>query len=129
MKEYISMERAVAIVSALELRSEMRLHIDDLHAICNAAAEQARSDFLQELLGMDVGSVGAASYMPGTIGFTMVVFKADDVPVRANLLTTTQAAAMRLQEREACAKVCDEQAKEAECPERARYCADALRNR
>ena len=32
-------------------------------------------------------------------------------------------------EREACAKVCDEQAKEPECPERAMYCADAIRAR
>lgn len=29
--------------------------------------------------------------------------------------------------RERCAKVCDEQAKEPECPERAAYCADAIR--
>lgn len=32
-------------------------------------------------------------------------------------------------EREACAKVCDEQAKEPECPERAQYCAAAIRAR
>lgn len=32
-------------------------------------------------------------------------------------------------EREACAKVCDEQANEPECPERAAYCADAIRAR
>jgi len=30
---------------------------------------------------------------------------------------------------EACAKVCDEQALEPECPERAKYCADAIRTR
>lgn len=29
---------------------------------------------------------------------------------------------------EACAKVCDEQAKEPECPERAAYCAEAIRD-
>jgi hypothetical protein len=32
-------------------------------------------------------------------------------------------------EREACAAICDEQAKEPECPERAQYCADAIRDR
>lgn len=32
-------------------------------------------------------------------------------------------------EREACAKVCEGQAKEPECTERAQYCADAIRNR
>lgn len=32
-------------------------------------------------------------------------------------------------EREACAKVCDEQASEPECPERAAYCAAAIRAR
>ena len=32
-------------------------------------------------------------------------------------------------EREACAKLCDEQAKLPECPERAKYCADAIRSR
>lgn len=35
----------------------------------------------------------------------------------------------RSAEREACAKVCDEQAGEPECPERAKYCADAIRAR
>lgn len=30
-------------------------------------------------------------------------------------------------EREACAKLCDEQAAEPECPERATYCADGIR--
>ena len=37
--------------------------------------------------------------------------------------------AATLVEREACAKVCEDQANEPECPERARYCADAIRNR
>lgn len=37
--------------------------------------------------------------------------------------------AATLAEREACAKVCDEQANEPECPERARYCAEAIRER
>lgn len=32
-------------------------------------------------------------------------------------------------EREACAQICDDQAKEGECPERARYCAEAIRAR
>lgn len=32
-------------------------------------------------------------------------------------------------EREECAKVCDEEAKEPECPERAAYCAAAIRAR
>ena len=32
-------------------------------------------------------------------------------------------------EREECARVCDEQAKEPECPERAAYCAEAIRAR
>lgn len=32
-------------------------------------------------------------------------------------------------EREACAKVCDQQAHEPECPERADYCAAAIRAR
>ena len=32
-------------------------------------------------------------------------------------------------EREACAKVCDDQANEPECPERAKYCAAAIRMR
>lgn len=32
-------------------------------------------------------------------------------------------------EREACAKVCDEQAEEPEFPERAAYCAEAIRAR
>ncbi len=31
-------------------------------------------------------------------------------------------------EREACAAICDEQAKEPECPERAKYCAEAIRS-
>lgn len=30
-------------------------------------------------------------------------------------------------ERERCAQVCDRQASEPECPERARYCAEAIR--
>ena len=30
---------------------------------------------------------------------------------------------------EACEKICDEQAKEPECPERAEYCADEIRRR
>lgn len=30
---------------------------------------------------------------------------------------------------EACAKICDAQASEPECPERAKYCADAIRYR
>lgn len=34
-----------------------------------------------------------------------------------------------LSEREACAKICDEQAKEPECPERAQYCAELIRAR
>jgi len=33
------------------------------------------------------------------------------------------------EEREAGAKVCEEQASEPECPERAQYCADAIRMR
>lgn len=33
------------------------------------------------------------------------------------------------QEREECAKVCDAQASEPECPERAQYCAAAIRAR
>jgi tRNA(Ile)-lysidine synthase TilS/MesJ len=41
-------------------------------------------------------------------------------------LVAAQAAAA---EREACAKVCDEQAKEPECPERAAYCSAAIRAR
>jgi hypothetical protein len=32
-------------------------------------------------------------------------------------------------EREACAKVCESQLEEGECPERAQYCADAIRAR
>lgn len=32
-------------------------------------------------------------------------------------------------EREACAKACEDQATEPECPERAMYCAEAIRNR
>ena len=32
-------------------------------------------------------------------------------------------------EREACANVCEEQASEPECPERAQFCADAIRKR
>ena len=32
-------------------------------------------------------------------------------------------------ERKACAKICDAQANEPECPERAKYCADAIRER
>lgn len=32
-------------------------------------------------------------------------------------------------EREACAQICEIQAQEPECPERAQYCADAIRNR
>lgn len=32
-------------------------------------------------------------------------------------------------EREACAKVCEAQLNEGECPERAQYCADAIRAR
>lgn len=32
-------------------------------------------------------------------------------------------------EREACALVCDVQAMEPECPERAKYCADSIRAR
>jgi hypothetical protein len=32
-------------------------------------------------------------------------------------------------EREECASICDKQAKEPECPERAMYCADAIRER
>ena len=34
-----------------------------------------------------------------------------------------------LAEREACAKVCDEQAGEPECSERAKYCAEEIRSR
>ena len=34
-----------------------------------------------------------------------------------------------LEEREACAKVCDEQAGEPECSERAKYCAEEIRSR
>jgi len=37
--------------------------------------------------------------------------------------------AIESREREACANVCDEQALEPECPERAKYCADAIRTR
>lgn len=32
-------------------------------------------------------------------------------------------------EREECARVCDAQSQEPECPERAKYCADAIRER
>lgn len=32
-------------------------------------------------------------------------------------------------EREACAKLCDKQAREPECPEREKYCAEAIRAR
>lgn len=32
-------------------------------------------------------------------------------------------------EREACAQICDEQANDPECPERAKYCAEAIRAR
>lgn len=32
-------------------------------------------------------------------------------------------------EREACAKLCDDQISEGECPERAAYCAEAIRAR
>jgi hypothetical protein len=39
------------------------------------------------------------------------------------------AALVAAAEREACAKVCEEQAREPECPERAQYCADAIRSR
>lgn len=39
------------------------------------------------------------------------------------------AALVAAAEREACAKVCEEQAREPECPERAQYCADAIRAR
>lgn len=39
------------------------------------------------------------------------------------------AALVAQQEREACAKVCDEQAALPECHERAKYCADAIRAR
>ena len=35
----------------------------------------------------------------------------------------------RLDEREACATLCDAQANEPECPERAQYCAAAIRAR
>lgn len=39
------------------------------------------------------------------------------------------AALVAAAEREACAQVCDQQAGEPECPERAAYCADAIRAR
>jgi hypothetical protein len=37
--------------------------------------------------------------------------------------------AATLIEREACARVCETQTEEPECPERAQYCADAIRMR
>lgn len=39
------------------------------------------------------------------------------------------AALVAAAEREECAKVCDEQASEPECPERAAYCASSIRAR
>lgn len=39
------------------------------------------------------------------------------------------AALVAAAEREACAQVCDAQSREPECPERAAYCADAIRAR
>lgn len=70
--------------------------------------------------------------MDGATAFLLIERHADgwdeirqmmDAWLRANVAAAVMA------EREECAKVCDQQAHEPECPERATYCADAIRAR
>jgi hypothetical protein len=49
-------------------------------------------------------------------------------PGQEKLYTEAQLLAAQQRTAEACAKVCDQQAKELECPERATYCAEEIRN-